>query len=583
MSSDTVQKIKERLGIAEVVGSYLKLQKAGSNLKAKCPFHQEKTPSFFVSPERGSYYCFGCGAKGDIFTFVEEMEGVDFKGALRLLAERAGVSLVFENPRFADKNDRLFAALEAAAFYFEKQLEVNQGPVAYLEKRGIDKLTAANWRLGFAPPGWRLLTDYLKNQGFNESTLIDAGLIKSGERGFYDRFRSRLMFPIFDNAGRVIGFSGRIWEESSKKEKEEAKYLNSPETSVFSKSKILYGFNQAKSFIKQKGCVVLVEGQIDLVMAHKIGLVNTVATSGTALTIDHVQLIKRFANKLILAFDPDKAGFRAAIRASALALAAGMEVYVASLPVSQDPADLAKHHPASLKKIVDEATEIVDYLIKKIAAAGLKDYRLAAALKNHLLPFVARKENAITRSTDVRKIAEALGVREEAIWEELGKIIQNSRINSSNFVDNQKIDDSPNKKTIKDNRRDFLERRVAGLLYWEKEELTDSTETLGEVTEALVKFRGEKLITDLLQKYEESKEALIFEAEAYFPRTNPSRAKDLRDLVKEYKSEILKKEFTTAMGELEAAEKKGKKDLAKELLGKCQRISKMIAELGYQN
>ena len=235
--SDSVEKIKERLGIVEVVGGYLKLEKAGKNLKARCPFHNEKTPSFFVSPDRGSFYCFGCGAKGDIFSFVEQFEGLDFKGALKLLAERAGVRLEYERSSLStDKSGRekLFQVLEKAADYFEANLKLNDEARNYLKKRGLTEKTITTFRLGFAPDEWRSLLTHLKSDKFSESVLEKAGLIKKGETGgnYYDRFRGRIIFPIADSAGRIVGFSGRILSGKP----DDAKYLNSPETELFVKS-----------------------------------------------------------------------------------------------------------------------------------------------------------------------------------------------------------------------------------------------------------------------------------------------------------------------------------------------------------
>jgi len=323
--TDSVEKIKERLGIAEVVGGYLKLEKAGKNLRARCPFHNEKTPSFFVSPDRGSYYCFGCGAKGDIFSFVEQFEGLDFKGALKLLADRAGVKLEYDRGSFSDgksEREKIFQILEEATGYFETNLKSNDEARNYLQKRGVAEKTCVVFRLGYAPDEWRSLLTHLKNKKFTESDLEKAGLIKKNETGsnYYDRFRGRIIFPIADSAGRIVGFSGRIL----KGKPEDAKYLNSPETELFAKSRILYGLDKAKAEIRRRDFAVLVEGQMDLLMSHQAGVANAVASSGTALTDEHINLLKRFSNRLLLVFDPDEAGFKAALRGAGLALTRGL-------------------------------------------------------------------------------------------------------------------------------------------------------------------------------------------------------------------------------------------------------------------
>ena len=286
MMNTSVQKIKERLGIEEVVSSYIKLDRAGANLKAKCPFHNENTPSFFISPDRGSYYCFGCGAKGDIFTFVEEFEGLDFRGALKLLADRAGVSLESFNPK-DEKNqsekEKLYEAMEEATKYFENNLKNNAEVLEYLKSRGLNEKSIKDFRIGFAILDWRKLYDSLRSKNFSDSEIERAGLAKKPDdqsKAMYDRFRGRIMFPISDSSGRIIAFSGRIIVDDGKS----AKYLNSPETPIFNKSSVLFGIDKAKDAIRKNDFSILVEGQMDLILSHQAGFKNTVASSGTAMT-----------------------------------------------------------------------------------------------------------------------------------------------------------------------------------------------------------------------------------------------------------------------------------------------------------
>src|SRR3989344_3942952 len=345
-----VQKIKERLGIEEIASSYIKLERAGANLKARCPFHNEKTPSFFLSPDRGTYYCFGCGASGDIFTFVEEFEGLDFKGALKMLAERAGVEL----PRYnkADQEnksekEKLFKIMEEATNYFENNLGENQEVLEYLKTRGLNEKSIKDFRIGFAILDWRKLYDHLKGRGFADNEIERAGLAKKPDdagKAMYDRFRGRIMFPIMDSSGRVVAFSGRIFKDDGKS----AKYLNSPETPIFKKSSILYGIDKAKESIRKHDFSIVVEGQFDLILSHQAGYRNTVATSGTALSdtevskenvVSNLGLIRRLSDNLVLAFDSDKAGMTATARAGKIALSLGMDVKVANLQEGSDPAD----------------------------------------------------------------------------------------------------------------------------------------------------------------------------------------------------------------------------------------------------
>src|SRR3989338_177774 len=266
------QQIKERLPIEEIISSYLKLIPAGRNFKAKCPFHNEKTPSFFVSPERNSYYCFGCGAKGDIFTFVEEFEGLDFRGALKLLAVRAGVILESYNQREEGEKEKLYRITEEASLFFEKNMKNNAEVLSYLKNRGLNDESIKNFRIGFVKNDWRESYSYLTGRGFRDSELEKAGLVKKTEKGYYDRFRGRIMFPISDSSGRIIAFSGRIFVDDGKS----AKYLNSPETPIFNKSSVLFGIDKAKEAIRKNNFSILVEGQMDLILAHQAGFKNTV-------------------------------------------------------------------------------------------------------------------------------------------------------------------------------------------------------------------------------------------------------------------------------------------------------------------
>src|SRR3989338_5989612 len=343
--SSPVQQIKDRLSIEEVVSSYVKLEKAGANFKAKCPFHNEKTPSFFVSPDRGSYYCFGCAAKGDIFTFIEEFEGLDFKGALKVLAEKAGISLSGYSKEKEGEKEKLYRVMEESTKFFEKNLTENKEVLDYLRKRGLEDKTIKDFRVGFIKDDWRLLYAYLKSKNFTDIEIEKAGLAKKTEKGMYDRFRGRIIFPISDSSGRVIAFSGRIFIDDEKS----AKYLNSPDTPIFSKSMVLYGLDKGKASIRKNNFSILVEGQMDLVLSHQAGYKNTVATSGTALSdstiskenvVSNLGLLRRLSLNIVIAFDADRAGFNASSRAGKIALSLGMDVKVVSMPEGVDPADL---------------------------------------------------------------------------------------------------------------------------------------------------------------------------------------------------------------------------------------------------
>ena len=352
MESD-VEKVKARINIADIVGQYVTLKKAGRTYTARCPFHKERTPSFHVSPERGTYKCFGCGEGGDVFSFVQKLDGIDFPTALRQLAEKAGVTLEKGNfkaksPEEKGKEERLREVCDAAVAYFELEFRRRKDVHDYVAARGVHDVTMAHWRLGYAPATWDSLCRHLQQVGFTKDEIFDAGFaIKSEKRPgeIFDRFRGRIIFPIFDVAGAVIGVSGRFFEKVAGQKDdgtEPAKYVNSPETPIFKKSRTLYGLNIARAAIRKADCILLVEGQFDLILAHQSGLPFTVALSGTALTPEHLTILSRLSKRLVLALDADDAGVRAGLKSALMALTAGFDVKVPVLPHGKDPADVDK-------------------------------------------------------------------------------------------------------------------------------------------------------------------------------------------------------------------------------------------------
>lgn len=421
MVEDNVQKIKDRLSIVDVVSQYVKLQRSGGNFRARCPFHAERTPSFFVSPERGTYHCFGCNVGGDIFSFVEQIEGLDFKGALKVLAEKAGVTLEYSRGASQDRDarDRLFELMEAAAIFYAGRLDASAHK--YLRERGINEKTAVLFRVGLASSGWEDLVDHLKAKRFSEKEILDAGVGVRGERGIRDKFRIRLIFPIADSAGRIVGFSGRIFGEGASPDA--PKYLNSPETPLFHKSKILYGLDKAKLSMRKHNCAILVEGQFDLLASHQSGWGNTVAVSGTAFTSEHALLIRRFTDNLLIALDPDEAGVKAAGRAARAALQAGLEVKVARLPEGLDPADLIlKEGKEEWSRAMREAKDIITFLLDVLEVRSKGSDGFRRNVEAIVLPFLADVRSPIAREAYVREIAERLGVSEGAVSEAFSKI-----------------------------------------------------------------------------------------------------------------------------------------------------------------
>jgi DNA primase len=419
--ADTALKVKEKLSIVEVVAPYVKLVKAGRYYRGLSPFNKEKTPSFYVNPERGTYYCFSSSQGGDHFTFIEKMEGVDFKGALKILAEKAGVPLEYSGggKKESEKTDRLREAMARAEAFYVRALDPKGEAYAYATSRGLTSETITTWNLGFAPDGWRTLLEELTTAGFSIKELLDAGLIKEadGKQGtYYDRFRNRLMFPLKDGAGRTVAFSGRALSPE-----DPAKYLNSPETELFKKSEVLFGMHLAKDAMRTRGFALLVEGQFDLVLLHQIGFTNAIALSGTALSDTHLSLIKRYADNLMLALDADRAGLAASAKNAHAALTSGMRVKAVRLPLGKDPADLAKDTPQDLTRRIKEAEPIVEFFLSVLSAAEPDQHRLVIAVEKLVLPLIRAMKSPMEREHFVGVVARSLGSSPEAVRASLGR------------------------------------------------------------------------------------------------------------------------------------------------------------------
>lgn len=414
-SSDTVEKVKAKLSIVDVVSPYVKLTKSGKYWKGLSPFNKEKTPSFFVNVDRGSYYCFSTSQGGDMFTFIEKMEGVDFRGALKILAEKAGVEIVYDGKASENKGkiDRLREAMSRAEAFYVRNLTEGSPAYQYALSRGLSKETIKNWGIGYAPDSWRDLLEALQKDGFTQRELLDAGLIKEadGKAGtWYDRFRNRLMFPIKDVAGRTVAFTGRALDPN-----DQAKYLNSPETDLYKKHEILFGMDKAKDAIRSRAFTILVEGQMDLLLLHQIGFSNTVALSGTALSKEHLSLMKRYADNLMLALDSDRAGLAATQKNALIALSQGMKVKAVKMPQGKDPADIAKEDAKAFTKLVADAEPIVEFFLSVLAGAKLEAHALVLSAEKIIMPLVAAIESSLEREHFVGVIARALGSTADAV------------------------------------------------------------------------------------------------------------------------------------------------------------------------
>ncbi|MDA0364782.1 MAG: DNA primase [Chloroflexi bacterium] len=447
----TIDEVKARLDIVETVGQYVPdLKKSGRTYKARCPFHQERTPSFVVDSDRGTWHCFGaCSTGGDVIEFVRRVEGLDFKEALRTCADRAGIELRPPSKRDIEEreqHERLLQANEAAAVYFQAALRGPQGgdARAYLEGRGLDAEALETWQLGYAPEGWRGLIDHLSARGFAEPDLVASGLAIEGDRGAYDRFRDRVIFPTRDARRRLIGFGARALRPD-----DEPKYLNTPQTPLFDKSGTLYGLDRGAEAIRRADRAIIVEGYMDVIAAHQFGIENVVASNGTAITEKQIGLLARFTNSVVLVLDADAAGSEAARRGGPLAETAlgpadrerlgvvadrnatdrqawqrslkvrdlaRADVRVSRLPKGEDPDSLVRKDPDLFKGIVDSASPAMDFVFDAATdGLDLDDPRARAGVLEALAPFVAAMENPVIRSHYVQKLARIGQVDEHVV------------------------------------------------------------------------------------------------------------------------------------------------------------------------
>src|SRR3989344_4501178 len=578
--SDTVQQIKDRLSITDVVSQYVKLERAGLSMRARCPFHNERTPSFYVSPERGTYHCFGCNVGGDIFSFVEQVEGLDFQGALKILAEKAGVPLVYEKKEKTDSRDRLFELMETATIFYCSHL--TDSASAYLEKRGIQKATAQSFRVGLAGEGWDELFKYLRGKGYSEKEIIDAGLAKRNERrSVTDKFRNRIMFPIADSAGRIVGFSGRIFSASGasapaeKREDgfEPPKYMNSPETELYHKSRILYGFDSAKQAIRKHNCAVLVEGQVDLVASHQAGWGNTVAVSGTAFTTEHAALIRRMTDNLVIALDADEAGIKAAGRTARTAIASGINVKVAQLPTGLDPADLIlKSGAEAWRDAIRNAKDIIVFLLDVLREHAPEQDKFRRNVEAVVLPFIADVQSPIAREQYIRTVAGQLGVGEGAVAEAVAKLPRSREVNEispSAYVAKSESVAKP-ASALGYGRA----KQAFSLLLWQESlpKPVLDTEAFAKELESVIGAEAVKILRSLPKNELES---LRFSAESVHGKSSMLK-REAETLLSSLHRDQLTARLTEATEQLKRAEFAGNEKEIEKAMGVCKLLTTLL-------
>lgn len=418
-----IEQIKEKIDIVEFIGSYIELKPAGKNFKAICPFHSEKTPSFMVSSERQTWHCFGaCAEGGDIFKFLMKYENLEFYEALKFLAEKAGVELKKISPSDQRQFGVLYDINESAKDFFKSKLPQSKSAVDYLKSRGLKAETAAEFEIGISPDSFDELTVYLINRGYDVKDIERAGLNYKNDNGKYiDRFRNRIMFPVYSHFGKVVGFSARVLPEHDTGET--GKYINSPETPIYNKSRVLYGFHKSKGDVRRQNSALMVEGQMDFLMCWQDGIKNVVATSGTALTVDHLRALKKSAEQIVFAFDNDEAGLKAAERSIDLANAFDFSVKILVLKEYKDPAEAVQKNSGFMGKAALESKHAIEFYISrylnKEAEANPLDFKkntrvVLAKIKNIASP--------VEQNYWIKKLAEIFGVNELNLVQEMEKL-----------------------------------------------------------------------------------------------------------------------------------------------------------------
>ena len=424
ISPETIEQVAAALNIVDVVASYFPLKRAGIEFRALCPFHQEKTPSFYVNPDKQTFYCFGCGRGGSVFQFVQEYEHVDFPEAVRRLAQRAAIPIIEDEPSPEEQekqNQRkrlLRLHFEATDWFHRNLLRTKAGEIArnYMRGRQLNIDIARQWRIGYAPNSWSAFRTWAAQAGFSKEELVISGLVKLKDEGnprsdVYDRFRDRLMFPIANELGEVVAFSGRVLQPKAPG----GKYINSPESPLFSKGNLLFGLEKSKRAMAQTRQAVVLEGQVDLIVAFAAGIENVVAPLGTALTERHASLLKRFATEVILFFDADAAGERAAERAIEVLYAAGLQVRVGKLPAGEDPDSLIRKEGAEQFRLrISQAKDFLDYELERSAT---REQSVAQRVESahRIARFIGLISEPVLRDTTISRVMARLSLSREAV------------------------------------------------------------------------------------------------------------------------------------------------------------------------
>jgi len=600
-TNPAIAEIKERLNIVDVISSYLQLKKAGTNYKANCPFHHEKSASFVVSPTRQMWHCFGCGEGGDLITFVMKYENLEFKETLQILADRAGVKLPtysLQNTEEEQKTERLYRANElAAVFYNEtfKRSGLAEEARIYARKRGLKIETIDQWLIGFAPSGVNnrnTLETILKKKGYSKEELISAGLVSISDRGSYDRFFGRLTFPIWNTSGRICGFTARVLQSDSKA----AKYVNSPETPIYHKSRIIFGLYQAKQEIRKKNELVVVEGNMDVISCHQAGFKNVIGSSGTAFTSEQLSIISRYTKNLKFAFDSDQAGALAAKRALDLALEIGMNVSIIKIEGAKDPDELIQKDPALFEKAISEAPPFLDYFFEQTFKDDERSISQKKAAADLLIPLINKLTDPIEISHYTKKLAFELNTSEKSIYDSILKEKSDKLKSNKTFGQIKSIALSHTSKGNTLNRTKSLEDRIIGYSLFNKDSNIYRDTTLSAISEEDFSDNDLKEIFQTIKRSEDkslealvknitreelvelAKMALFVIESEYEMGTQADFAKEQTQVLKEFKLNSAKSKMESLIIEISKASKEKNSARLIELNQLFMELSKVIKE-----
>ena len=573
---NAAEDVKNRINVVDLIGEYIKLQKAGVNWKGLCPFHREKTPSFMVQEEKQIWHCFGCNKGGDVFSFLEEIESIDFKEALKILAEKTGVDLSKYNFSQNSGKTKSLEILELASKFFEKQLWEGTGRekiLSYLRKRGLTYETIKYFRLGYAPAGWDNLLKFLTERGYAVADINKSGLLVEKDRGssFYDRFRDRITFPICDTMGKVVGFSARV---APGQDETQAKYVNTPETDVYSKSKVLYGIDKAKAEIKNKNFILIVEGNMDMIAAYQAGIKNTIAVSGTALTNEQIDILKRYTENVKLLFDMDQAGETATRRSAELCFQKDLNVSIVLLKEGKDAAEIVEKNPKEFLESVKNSAPAMEYFIRKIGneldKTQVENKKKIAKL---ILELIGNFSSEIEKTFWIKKLSAEIKVDEKILLD----IFRKERESGKSFPDRK---EEKNEMALR-KRSNIIQEKILGLIIsdnecWEK--AFEENEKFGIINNKLIAFVIEKgkeanfefqnLIT-LIEKKEvkDYLQKIYFETKYQFDEENKFQQKDpenfrflLDQYLEELRKEIIKSKLQLILLDIQKAEQNEDKE-----------------------